>query len=347
MSSALGPKWAVVTNSNSQGNDFLPTASLENLRLRDALLRKLRAFFHERDFVEVTTPTLSRDTVVDRHIDPFIALPHGGPLQENGAARFLQTSPEFLMKRLLASGAFAIFQICPAYRVDESGPLHNPEFTIVEWYRCDDDMQAGIALLSELANDMLGLGTAQRVSYRAAFQTHTRLDPLLCDLEALRAVVSRPTSVAAGCKDAPNPADLDRDGCLEWLFLDRIQPHLQQPTVIYDYPASQAALAQIREDPGQPPVAERFELFAQGVELANGYHELLDACELRRRNGENNRLRIADGKVALPATSRVIDAMELGMPRCAGVALGFDRLAMLVAGCESIDEIIAFPFDRA
>ena len=334
-----------MTNSDRQRHTFLPTASLENLRLRDALLRKLRAFFHNRNFLEVTTPTLSRDTVVDRHLDPFVARPIGG--QDDGSARFLQTSPEYLMKRLLVGGLDAIFQICPAYRVGESGALHNPEFTIVEWYRCGDDMQAGVALLGELAQEMLGDGPPQSISYRDVFRAHTEIDPLQTDLETLREAVSRSGTPTTDSRYAPNPASLDHDGCLEWLFVDRVQPHLQRPTVVYDYPASQAALAQVRHTSDEPPVAERFELFARGVELANGYHELLNACELRRRTTENNRLRRVDGKITLPETSGLLDAMDYGMPPCAGAALGFDRLSMVVTGCRSIDEIITFPFDQA
>ena len=320
-------------------NDFLPSAPLENLRLRDELLRKLRSFFHDRGFFEVTTPTLSRDTVVDRHLDPYAAYPYD---HTDASSQFLQTSPEFHMKRLLVAGAEAIFQVCPAYRVGERGPLHNPEFTIVEWYRQGDDMSAGMALLSELLAQMLGCATASVVSYREAFQTHVQLDPLTADLASLHdAVGSTRDGRVAG------PPQLDRDGCLEWLFADRVQPHLQQPTIIYDYPASQAALAVIRQVGVEPPVAERFELFFRGVELANGYHELLDANELAQRIAENNRLRRKDGKSPLPQSSRLIAAMHHGLPPCTGVALGFDRLAMLAVDCTSIDEIIAFSADRA
>jgi lysyl-tRNA synthetase class 2 len=333
-----------VTNHDSHRHDFLPTASLENLRLRDALLRQLRGFFHQRDFFEVTTPTLSRDTVVDRHLDPFVARPHG---QSRDSVWFLQTSPEFHMKRLLVGGAQAIFQICPAYRVGESGPLHNPEFTIVEWYRRGDDLQAGIGLLSELIHGLLDFGPATSISYREVFERYVRLDPMTSDLDALRTEVSRPPVTVNGGYTAPDPSNWDHDACLEWLFLDRVQGHLQRPSIVYDYPPGQAALAQVRRSGSEPPVAERFELFVRGMELANGYHELRDASELARRASKNNELRRADGKSDLPASSRLLAAMQHGLPACAGVALGFDRLAMLAANCQSIDQIMPFPVEIA
>lgn len=304
-------------------------------------MRNLRSFFHERDFIEVTTPTLSRDTVIDRHLDPFVAKPHGSAAEPG---LFLQTSPEFHMKRLLAAGAERIFQIGPAYRVGESGSLHNPEFTMLEWYRVGDDMTAGIDLLCELVTATLATNTDQ-VSYRDVFAVHATIDPFTSGIESLRRkVTDLPNS---GSSAAPDASGLDVDGCLEWLFMDRVQPRLENPTVVYDYPASQAALAKTRTNQDGTQVAERFELFAGGIELANGYHELLDAEELARRNAENNRLRISDGKDPLPENSRLVDAMRHGMPACAGVALGLDRLLMRMLSCDEIRQVISFPADRA
>jgi len=185
-------------------------------------------------------------------------------------------------------------------------------------------------------------GPAERISYREAFERHVGMDPHTADGRQL-AEAAKNLGVEPPESLAPN----DRDGWLDLLLAERVQPHLgvERPTLLYDYPASQAALARIR--PGTPPVAERFELYIDGVELANGYHELLDPAELRARNARVNAQRVADGKPALPEQSRLLAAMESGLPSSVGVALGFDRLVMLAAGAKTIAEVVAFPFDRA
>lgn len=322
-------------------DDFRPTASWQNLRLRANLLRQLREFFHRHDFLEVETPVLSADTVVDRHLDPFSLVWSDVAGRPRGTL-WLQTSPEFAMKRMLAAGAPAIYQVSRVFRQGEQGSLHNPEFTLVEWYRAGDTLDAGMQFTSDLCEALLRRGPAQRLSYREAFLRYVGLDPHTAPTEALVAVSRQGTS--------PPPESLspeDRDGWLDWLVVDRVQSHLgvDRPTLFYDFPASQAALARVRPD--DPPVAERFELYVSGLELANGYHELLDAEELRRRNARTNAQRRADGKPALPESSRLLAAMEAGMPPSVGVALGFDRLVMLATGAKTIAEVIAFPFDRA
>jgi lysyl-tRNA synthetase class 2 len=314
---------------------------LENLRLRAELLRSLREFFHQHEMLEVETPILSADTVVDRHLDPFCVLPEGmtggvpGPF-------WLQTSPEFGMKRLLAAGAPSIYQITRAFRQDECGPLHNPEFTMVEWYRLGETMADGIEFLGRLCQAMLARGPAETLSYGEAFQRWLGVDP--------HTIPSRQLAAVAKGADAAPPESLaadDRDGWLDFLLVERIQPRLgfARPAILYDFPASQAALARVR--PGPPAVAERFELYVDGIELANGYHEMLDAAELCRRTAEANRQRRGDGKMALPEQNRLLSAMTAGLPASTGVALGFDRLAMLAAGAKTIAEVIAFPLDRA
>ncbi|MDD4788451.1 MAG: EF-P lysine aminoacylase EpmA, partial [Pirellulales bacterium] len=300
--------------------DFRPTADWTALRERAGLLRRLRLFFDQRGFLEVETPLLSADTVVDRHLDPFSIEVH-----TPGGARtyWLQTSPELAMKRLLAGGAEAIYQVTRAFRQEELGPLHNPEFTLVEWYRAGDEMAAGMAFLDQLCQAMLGRGSAQQLSYRCAFERYAGLDPLTAPLDALRSAARRTSAPPASFR--PD----DRDLWLDWILTEQVQPHLgrTRPAILYDYPASQAALARVRDE--SPPVAERFELFVEGIELANGYHELLDPDLLRRRNAANNAARAADGKHPLPVDSRLLDAMESGLPQATGVALGFDRLVML------------------
>jgi len=323
--------------------DFLPTASWERLRLRAGLLRRLREFFDGRGFLEVETPLLSADTVVDRHLDPF-AVEVGSPVCREGPGRtfWLQTSPEFGMKRLLAAGGRAIYQVTRAFRRDEQGPLHNPEFTMVEWYRVRDGMAEGMQLLSDLCDALLARGPAELISFRQAFQRHAGVDPLTADADQLASVVQ-----AAGIVPPESLLAEDRDGWLDLLLVERVQPHLgqQRPTIVYDYPASQAALAQVRAD--DPPVAERFELYVSGIELANGYHELVDPAVLRQRNAANNAKRRADGKQPLPEESRLLAAMEAGLPSATGVAVGFDRVVMLAASASRLDEVMAFPFDRA
>ena len=321
----------------SQPDDFHPATNWENLRLRARLLRRLRDFFAGREFLEVETPILSADTVVDRHLDPFSVA------DDSAAGRlWLQTSPEFCMKRLLAAGGEAIYQVTRAFRQGELGPLHNPEFTIVEWYRTGDGLAEGVQLLSDLCEALLARGPAKKISYREAFERRLGLDPHTADPKSLAS--------AAQAHGVESPASLradDRDGWLDLLLVERVQPQLgvDRPVILYDYPASQAALAIVR--PEEPPVAERFELFVAGVELANGYHELLDPAELRRRNTQNNKLRESDGKRSLPEQSRLLAAMESGLPAAAGVALGFDRLVMLAAGADRLDQVMAFPMDRA
>ncbi len=315
-------------------DDFRPTASWSNLRLRAQLLRRLRDFFHVRDFLEVETPLLSADTVVDRFIEP-IAVDVGRPM-------WLQTSPEFCMKRLLAAGGDALYQITKAFRRGEQGRLHNTEFTIVEWYRVGDTMRDGMQLLDELGQEMLGRGPATRLSYHDAFLQHAGVDPHTADVCTLRdAVVKHLTGQIKSVES------FDKDGLLNLLLSASVEPHLghDRPAILYDYPASQAALAQVRE--ANPPVAERFELYVDGIELANGYHELLDPEILRQRISEANEIRAREGMHRLPEESRLLSAMHNGLPACTGVALGFDRLAMIAASARHIHDVTAFPFDRA
>ncbi|MBN1591188.1 MAG: EF-P lysine aminoacylase GenX [Pirellulales bacterium] len=345
--------------SASTGDDFLPTIDPIVLRLRAGLLRRVREFFDRHGFLEVETPILSADTVVDRHLDPFAvevdssAGCHGHLARVSGeealAGRqrhpcfYLQTSPEFAMKRLLAAGAAAIYQVTRAFRRDELGPLHNPEFTMVEWYRVGDGPDEGMTLLSELAETLLERGPAERLSYREAFEQHVGLDPHTARTEQLVDAV-REKQIDAPASLSPT----DRDTWLDLLLVDRVQPHLGQarPTILYDYPAGQAALARLRDDDGVM-VAERFELCVDGIELANGYHELTDADELTRRNTQVNLQRQLDGHSPLPSESRLLAAMRAGLPASTGVALGFDRVVMLAAGAKCLADVMPFPFDRA
>jgi lysyl-tRNA synthetase class 2 len=320
-----------VTNAQ-QG--FSTSASLAALEKRSALLRSLRTFFYDRNFIEVETPLVDGEIIPELHIEP--------PRLEDGT--FLQASPELHMKRLLAAGATAIFQVTRSFRAGERGQLHNPEFTIVEWYRTGDNIAAGIDLLDELMQSLVGTRTAQRTTYADAFERTLGVCPHTATIDDLTAA-ARKFDVAVPC--GMNTADCD-----EWLNLllaTRIEPELgrDRPEIIYYYPTSQASLAKIVHSPLGYDVAERFELYYRGIELANGFHELAEAAEFRARLATVNTARAADGRRELPMPEHLLAAMEHGLPPCTGCALGFDRLVMLAIGAQSIEDVIAFPQERA
>ncbi len=327
--------------SDKERANFLPTASIENLKLRANLLQKVRNFFLERGFLEVDTPLLSRDTVVDCYIDPIpVEL---SPARFRPAEFWLQTSPEFAMKRLLAAGMKSIFQITRAFRNAEQGDLHNPEFTIVEWYQVGQSYADGRTMLSDLLADALEKSYACELSYADAFNRHAGLNPHRCSLAELEK--------AAAQKNVNVPNSMNRADRDEWLNLilaECVEPCLgtDGPMILYDYPASQSALARIDDSDGDS-VAQRFEAYVNGIELANGYHELCDAAELRQRNAANNKKREIDGRSPLASDSYLLSAMNYGLPECTGVALGFDRIVMLAAQTDQIDDIMPFPIDRA
>ncbi len=304
------------------------------------LLRRLRSFFDQLDFVEVQTPVLSRHTVIDRHID-LISVEIIEPGTNTPSAWYLQSSPEAAMKRLLACGMKKIYQIGPVFRDGELGRLHNPEFTLAEWYRVGDDLEAGLSLLNDLTKVLLGTADCNRVLFADAFSKAVGIDlwgASVADL-ADRAVALQVVETKLWSDDW--------DDWVNLLFSIVVQPTLghETPTLITHFPASQAALAKLSKDDGR--LAERFELFYQGIELANGYHELLDPSVLRERNAKANVDRVRDRKKALPEESHLLDAMDAGLPASTGCALGFDRIVMLACNADRITEVMAFPFDRA
>ena len=335
--------------------DFLPSASLSTLETRAVFLRRLREFFDQRGFLEVETPILSHDVVVDRHLDPLPVTLFNDPRQPDvGQKLWLQTSPEFGMKRLLAAGATAIYQVAHSFRNGEVGRLHNPEFTLVEWYRAGDShhdqmdfTESLVADFFEAANELRSQPQRierpfERLTYENVFHRYT--GQLVLDLTP---VELQELAQQHGVAAPPGLAADDRDGWLNLLLAELVEPHLGsgRPVFLYDYPASQGALA--RRRPDDPRVAERFELYIDRVELANGYHELLDAAELRSRIQDQSAVRRREGRRDLPGESRLLAAMENGLPACAGVALGFDRLLMTAVGATSLAEVMAFPFERA
>ncbi|BES70659.1 elongation factor P--(R)-beta-lysine ligase [Marinobacter nanhaiticus D15-8W] len=325
----------------TQEPGWRPTAALAAQRERAALLAYLRQFFEARDVLEVETPLLARRGVSDLHLD-CVPAELAAVSGYAGGRVYLQTSPEYHMKRLLAAGSGAIYQVFRAFRDGERGRRHNPEFSLLEWYRPGFDDQALMDEVSDLVCGWLRIPAPERMTYRQAFLQHAGLDPFSISLEALR----RQVGEQAG--DPAFAGKLDRDGCLDFILTHTIEPAFEsRPAVfIHDYPASQAALARTREAAGHP-VAHRFELYLYGVELCNGYWELTDAEEQRRRFEQDNALRRLHGKPEMPADERLLEALASGMPDCAGVALGLDRLLMCRLGTRDIQDVIAFPIERA
>ncbi|MGA9854315.1 MAG: EF-P lysine aminoacylase EpmA [Gammaproteobacteria bacterium] len=313
-----------------------PTASTANLKLRAELLKKLRAFFEARGVMEVETPALSHAGVTDRHLASFsVQQPGNGDL-------YLQTSPEFHMKRLLAAGSGDIYQLCKVFREGEAGRRHNPEFTLLEWYRLEFDHHHLMREVVELVSTLLPyrLAEPEYLSYQEAFERYAGFNPFTGGPADCRAALQEHgISLPA--------AELDYDSWLDLTAGTLVYPALGEGgiTFIFDYPISQAALARIRA--GDPPVAERFEAFLNGMELANGFHELSDAEEQRQRFEHDLRLRAAQGLPPLPVDEKLLAALQAGLPACAGVALGFDRLVMLAAGADRIEDVITFPIQRA
>ena len=313
--------------------DWRPGASVDALRLRARVLRAIRAHFDAEGVLEVETPSLGSRTVTDPSIESLVAR------DRTGRAWYLQTSPEFAMKRLLAAGSGSIYQITRAFRDGEQGRHHNLEFSILEWYRVGFDHHRLIDDVDALLDRVLGRGPSRRTTYRDAFVHHLGLDPS----------TASPAELHDACRShgfASRGAGAGRDECLDWLLAAAVQPALGPGRVyLLDFPASQAALARLRTD--DTPVAERFELYVDGIEIANGYHELRDAGELRLRMRRDLEARSAAGRPVPEVDERLLAAHEAGLPACAGVAVGLDRLVMLAGRYRSLREVLAFACDTA
>ncbi len=321
-------------------DDWRPTASRDLLRLRAQMLARIRVFFAERNVMEVETPLLSASTVTDPHL-ASLSTRCRPPARDSEQRVYLQTSPEFAMKRLLAAGSGPIFQICKAFRDGEAGRWHNPEFTLLEWYRPGYDHLRLMDEVEELVGGLLRRPTARRMTYAEVFKTCVGADPFAAGERALARL-----AVDLGLS-AESAAKLDRAGCLDFVFSAGVQPALRELgcVLIRDFPASQAALARV--SPHDRRVAERFEMLVDGIELANGYHELSDAGEQRSRFLRDLATRKRLGATEPPLDERLLAALEHGLPKCAGVAVGVDRLLMLAAGVTDIRQVLAFPIDRA
>jgi lysyl-tRNA synthetase class 2 len=318
-----------------------PAATLEVLHGRAAMLGRIRNYFAAQDVHEVQTPVLSTAAVSDPHIESMVARPAGGPL------RFLQTSPEYPMKRLVAAGFGDCYQVCPVFRDGESGRQHSPEFTMIEWYRLDfgmAEMQHDVDRVLRVAcAEVRSLPATRSIAYRDAVRDASGVD-------CRHATPADVAAALAGRGIVPAQArDWDLDAWLDLLVGSVVGPSLGHggPVFIEDFPASQAALARLRMERDGSQVAERFELYLDGIELANGFRELGDATEQRQRFERDLALRSARGQAKHPLDTNLLAALEHGLPDCSGVALGFDRLVMAAFRLPSLADAMAFPAERS
>ena len=328
------------------GVDWRPGADIRVLRLRSLLLARLREWFADSDVLEVETPILSATGATDPALGSLATM-------VSGRSFYLHTSPEFPMKRLLAAGSGDIYQVCKAFRDGEQGKRHNPEFTMVEWYRTGinvprmmDEVEALVgSLVSTATDDREALPKAMRTSYRELVRCFAGIDPFAHSKPGL-AMTLRQRLEAEGI-EVPAAVTHDSDALLDMLISMIVEPAMDPdiPVFVYDYPASQASLAIIK--PGNPSVADRFELLWRGMELANGFRELTDAGEQRQRFESDVAKRAEAGAVSPPIDENLLKALETGLPDCTGVALGFDRLLMAVTGLDEISEVMSFDLSRA
>ena len=324
-------------------SEWRPTAGMGALRARAGLYAAVRAFFAGRGVLEVETPVLSVAGNTEPNIAPF-SLGFSGRTDGAPRTRWLRTSPEYPLKRLLAAGVGDCYELGRVFRDGEAGVRHNPEFTMLEWYRVGWDHQRLVDETAELVRMALALAgrdaSLERISYRDLYRDRLGVDPFLAGEQELRNALG---------DVAVDPAGLVRDDWLDLLMTHRLQPGFDPGTLlsVHDWPATQAALAKLRDTGEGFAVAERFELYLGPVELANGYHELLDAVEQRQRFERDGRMRAARGDVQPPVDERFLAALEDGLPQCAGVALGVDRLLMAMLGTERIADVLAFDFAHA
>ncbi|HSM10931.1 MAG TPA: EF-P lysine aminoacylase EpmA [Lysobacter sp.] len=322
---------------------FAPSAAIETLHLRARLNARIRSFFQQRDVVEVETPVLSQAGNTDPNIASF-SLHFSGRTDGASPTRWLRTSPEFALKRLLAAGLGDCYELGRVFRDGEAGTRHNPEFTMLEWYRIGWDhrrLMIETAALVDTALALVGRAAGYReIRYADLYRQRLGLDPASASEDELRRALGEVQI---------DPEGLTRDDWLDLLMTHRLQPGCpgDQLLAVYDYPASQCALARLRTDVGSDRVAERFELYLGPLELANGYHELADPVEQGARFDRDRRIREQRGQVAPPRDEHLLAALAAGLPDCAGVALGVDRLLMAMLGSDCIGDVMAFDFARS
>ncbi len=323
-------------------NEWQPTCSIDILRLRAQVLDGIRRFFSARAVLEVETPLLGHGGGTDPQLDFFTTEYCSPPLQ---STLFLQTSPEFAMKRLLAAGSGSIYQICKAFRNGESGRFHNPEFTLLEWYRVGFTLPQLMDEIAELIAVLFighrALNPAQRVSYQELFQRCTGLNPLEFSYQNYCAY-ARDNQLS----EAISICGHDHGLWLDFIFSHNVQPHLGDNAVcmVYGYPACQSSLARINECNSQ--ITDRVEVFINGIELGNGYYELTDAKEQERRFDKEIAVRQQRKRPVTVKDKHFIEALEAGLPECSGMAIGLDRLLMLLANSATINDVLSFPIHR-
>ena len=313
---------------------------IETIKGRARIVSDIRHFFSQRHVLEVDTPILSRAAPTAPYLESFKTefIPMGSI---DKASYYLQTSPEFAMKVLLAGGSGSIYQIAKVFRNGERGRLHSPEFTMLEWYRPELNLGELMDEVAALLQTITSYSESVRFSYKEVFSQYLNINILVCSKDELQKLAIKKLPSFSG------DFYLDRDGWLELLMSQVIEPELaslKKPVFIYNFPASQAQLAKVKLDNDGEQVAARFELYAGGLEVANGYDELLDAKELRKRFEYDNQQRLKLGKAEMPIDEKLLAAMSLGLPPCTGVALGLDRLLMLAMNKESIDCVQNLPF---
>ncbi|MCW8832262.1 MAG: elongation factor P--(R)-beta-lysine ligase [Colwellia sp.] len=321
-----------------------PTLTWQNAQKRSQIIQQIRQFFAERNVIEVETPALSLGTVTDVHLEALTCRYNflADSSDQTAAPLYLQTSPEFHMKRLLASGYGCIFQIAKAFRHEAAGRFHNPEFTMLEWYRLGFDHFDLMNEVAELLEAVLQCKTPTQITYQQLFIEQVGVDPLTANREQLLAVITAENKTSDWLVN-----DSDHDTLLQFIFSEIIEPHIgiDSPCFVYHFPSSQASLAKICVEDER--VAERFECYYQGIELVNGFHELTNADKQFQRFQKDNKQRTALGMKEMPIDNNFISALGHGLPQCSGVALGVDRLIMLALQAEHIAQVISFPIERA
>lgn len=317
----------------TSSRDWRPRAAAEILKKRARLLEEIRTFMRDREILEVETPILNPGGNPEPHLQSLVTRLNA-TTSDKGTALYLHTSPEFGMKRLLASGSGSIYQICKVFRDAETGRYHQPEFTMLEWYRVGFDQHDLMDEIDELLV-VLGSSAARRVTYNEVFHQYTGLDAHAAGDDVL---------LRKAQELGLSAANADRSLLLDFLFSSQVAPRLGRagPCFVHDFPACQAALARIRRENGTE-LAERFELFINGIEIANGYNELTSYSEQESRFEQDNRRRMDLGLPAIPWDPDLIAALRAGMPDCAGVALGIDRLLMVLAGVDALEDVLTFP----
>ena len=320
--------------------DWQPTARLKTLQERAAIMQQIRQFFAERGVLEVETPLLSQHAVTDPHIQSFNT---GFEATDGKTQNYsLQTSPEYAMKRLLASGSGAIFQLCKSFRNGDVSEIHNPEFTMLEWYRPGFNLEQLMDEMDVLLQQLLTVTAAERFSYQQLFEHYLTINPFTLSTAELAEFAQN-----KGIHLVGDTTLFDRDTWLQIIMGHLIEPELghTKPVFVYDFPASQAALARL--NPTNPEFAARFEVYCHGMELANGFYELCDAGEQRKRFSNDQQERVQLGYAPISMDERLLAALEHGLPDCSGVALGIDRLMMIAFKTKKIKDVLSFDWSRA